>query len=334
MQLDALDVTEVNDESQFASRVSEEKSDTYNTHEVNAKQYFESNDGVVINLEDVLLCVSDFSHELSHPPDECTFKDFLQEISFNNDGQGSFCESEKAAKEYATNHLEEFELLARIIWCRIADVFQDYLTENLAEVHITSKKFTCATAKVNELFITSEYRSDVITAFNVDKWSNINSGQRSLSAQLVFYLYQLLLGEVNKRIQKQEEQAPIFFKVQDMGAERRGKIRYIGGWAIPKSLKKSRRYVMENKTSDSTDVLRCVSREIKKVNLLENNVIVPFSLLQGTIFEPETLNVVEARQFRERWLLHISDAAFAFFLSLEQERVDKIKSDLTLCLVD
>ena len=95
---------------------------------------------------------------------------------------------------------------------------------------------------------------------------------------------------------------------------------------------------MENKTSDSTDVLRGVSREIKKVNLLENNVIVPFSLLQGTISEPKTLNVVEARQFRERGLLHISDAAFAFFLSLEQERVDKINfqrlSSLGVNLVD
>ena len=76
------------------------------------------------------------------------------------------CESEKAAKEYTTSHLEEFELPAFIIWCRIADVFQNYLTENLTEVHITNKKFTCATAKVNELFITNEYRSDVITAFN------------------------------------------------------------------------------------------------------------------------------------------------------------------------
>ena len=38
---------------------------------------------------------------------------------------------------------------------------------------------------------------------------------------------------------------------------------------------------------------------------------------------PETLKVVEGRQFRERGLLHISDAAFTFFLSknkrLQQE---------------
>ena len=130
---------------------------------------------------------------------------------------------------------------------------------------------------MNELFITSEYRSDVITALNVDKWSNINSGQRSLSAQLVFYLYQLFLCEINRRIQKLDEQEPILFKIEGMEAEGRGKMRYIGGWAIRKSLEKSLRYVMENKQSDSTDVLRRATREIQKVNLSENNVIVPFS---------------------------------------------------------
>ena len=111
------------------------------------------------------------------------------------------------------------------------------------------------------------------------QWSNINSGQ----AQLVFYLYELFLGEVSKRILKQEEQEPILFKVEDMEAEGQGKIRYIGGWAIRKSLEKSPRYLMQNKTSDSTDVLRSVSGGIEKVNLLEKNVIVPFLLLQGTI---------------------------------------------------
>ena len=61
--MDAVDETEVKDQSKFTS-VSEEESDIYTEHELNAKQYFESNDIVIINLEDVLLCMSDFSHEL------------------------------------------------------------------------------------------------------------------------------------------------------------------------------------------------------------------------------------------------------------------------------
>lgn len=78
--------------------------------------------------------MSDFSDELSHPPSKFSVMDFLNNSS-KNEGQGLFCKSLKAAKEYATNHLEKFDLLARINWCRIADVFQNYLSKNLDKIH-------------------------------------------------------------------------------------------------------------------------------------------------------------------------------------------------------
>jgi ATP-dependent DNA helicase PIF1 len=294
-------------------------------YETIAKQHFESNVGVSVNLENVLFCMSDFSHELSHPPVGFTVKDFLSSL-LGDKNHDPFTESIKAAANYAIDdeNLDSFELLACILWHRINDVFQIYLTENLEEVHMTNKNFTCATAKVNQLFITNEYRSDVISAFKVAQWSDINSGQRSLAVQLMFHLYELFTAEVGKRVKKQEEEEPICFNVADMEASGLGKIRYIGGWAIRKSMDKSRRYVVGNKSSDSTEVLSKVSREIKKVNLLENNVIVPFVTLEQTTTTPETLDTIEERQFRERGLLHISDGAYAFFLQLEQERVNKI----------
>ena len=60
------------------------------------------------------------------------------------------------------------------------------------------------------------------------------------------------------------------------------------------------------------------------MKILKNNVIVPFEILEKTTTRPETLEAIEARQFRERGLPHISDGAYAFFLLLEQQRVDKI----------
>ena len=45
-----------------------------------ASSYFESNSGVIINLEDVLLCMSDFSDELSKPPSSFSVKAFLEKI--------------------------------------------------------------------------------------------------------------------------------------------------------------------------------------------------------------------------------------------------------------
>ena len=147
----------------------------------------------------------------------------------SDDNHDPFSESIKSAAKYAVDNLETFQLLACILWCRIAELFQNYLAENLEEVRMTNGNITYVTAKVNELFITNEYRSDIISAFNVGKWSDINIGQRSLGVQLLFHIYQLFAAEVRKRVQQQEEREPILFQVTGMGTDGLGKIRYIGG---------------------------------------------------------------------------------------------------------
>ena len=111
--------------------------------------------------------------------------------------------SSRAAAEYAINNLESFELLASILWCRIANVFQTYLIEILEEVHMTNN-FARATTKDNELFVTNEYRSDVISAFNIGQWSGIDSGQRSLAVQMVFHMQELFLAEAGKYVPKKK----------------------------------------------------------------------------------------------------------------------------------
>lgn len=71
-------------------------------------------------------------------------------------------------------------------------------------------------------------------------------------------------------------------------------------------------------------VRKKVAREMGKVGLLENNVIVPFTSLSDETIHKGTLNATESRQYRERGLLHVTDGAYTFFMKLEQERVDKI----------
>ena len=46
--------------------------------------------------------------------------------------------------------------------------------------------------------------------------------------------------------------------------------------------------------------------------LMEENVIVPFAKLSQSTKVAETLYVTEARQYRERGLIHISDNAYRF----------------------
>ena len=75
----------------------------------------------------------------------------------------------------------------------------------------------------------------------------------------------------------------------------------------------SNRYVHENKLSQSLHVRRKITHEMKKIELIENNVIVNHQVLRESTENPETLHVIESRQYRERGLFHINDAAYSFF---------------------
>ena len=91
-------------------------------------------------------------------------------------------------------------------------------------------------------------------------------------------------------------------------------------------LAKSRRYAVENKNSQSKEVVEKVVKEIKKVSLLQNNVIVPREVVRETSESRETLNLTDSRQYREHGLLNISDSAYQFFMLMEQQRVDLINT--------
>ena len=47
----------------------------------------------------------------------------------------SFGTSIKSAAKYRIHNLEAFEMLFRILWCRINDLFEDYSSQN-GEVHM------------------------------------------------------------------------------------------------------------------------------------------------------------------------------------------------------
>ena len=217
-----------------------------NDGEVIAKQLFESCTGVEVNLENVLLCMMcDFQQSLNMLPKRFSLKDFLESII--NDEHDvhdvPYTRCIKSAANYAHTHLEVFQLLAHIIWCRLFALFEQYLSGNGEAVHMTNSNFTFATSKLHQLFLTNEYRSDVISAFSVSSWSELNDGQRTLGAQLTFHLFQLFANELSSLVRKQEA-GPIPFNVSEMGPDGRGKIRYIGGWAVRKALQKSRRYIV------------------------------------------------------------------------------------------
>ena len=161
---------------------------------------FESRDGVAVNMEDVLLCLMcDFESKLSTLPPSFSIKDFCQKIT-RDDHTDLFRKSIHLAAKYATDNLDAFELLARILWCRIYQLFRNYLSENETEVHMTNRDFTSTTAKLHELFLTQDYRNDLISTFGVSRWSDIDDGQRTLGFELVFTLLKIFAAELGSLV--------------------------------------------------------------------------------------------------------------------------------------
>ena len=166
-------------------------------------------------------------------------------------------------------------------------LFEDHLSENCDDVHLSNKEFTWATAKVHQLFLTQEYRSDIVTAFGVRKWVQIDDGQRSLAASLLLHLYQLFVGKLVQLTREREESESAEFNVREMDADGRGKVRYVGEWAIKKCLDNYRRYVVGNRFSTSVAVRAKPNVAMKKINLLENYVIAQHDLLETCSRNPQ-----------------------------------------------
>ena len=199
---------------------------------------FETNEGVTVNLEHVLTSLLQSKYKLSSLTANF-INDFLEKIA-NEPYGDSFSTSIKSAAQYCITHQEVFHLLTKILWIRIYNIFCVYLSKNEEDVYMTKRDFIAATTKLHELFLTQEYRRDVISSFGVCSWLDLNDGQRTLVIQFVFTLYKRFTTELGNLIRSKENE-PLHFKVENMGPEGRGKIRYIGGWAMRKCLENSRR---------------------------------------------------------------------------------------------
>ena len=121
----------------------------------------------------------------------------------------------------------------------------------------------------------------VCAAFGEACWQDISQCQQTLCAQMVHGLFQLFVNEVAEHIRRIELSEPVPFKVEEMNDIGKGKIRYIGGWAIRKVLETSRRYLKDNKFSTVASVRARLAVELRKMEMLENDVIVPYELLQN-----------------------------------------------------
>lgn len=100
------------------------------------------------------------------------------------------------------------------------------------------------------------------------------------------------------------------FNVEDMDDAGKGKVRYVAGWMVSYLTKKSRNYISKHLYTSNPSARDRVNKELHKLKVITTHVVVPYHLLLSTTRYPETVKATEARQYRSRGLIHVSDAFF------------------------
>ena len=240
------------------------------------------------------------------------------------ESQSSFVEQENNAIDFLGSQ-ENVKLITSfisIIWYQCYKVICSYIKENGDKdgftFNLQRQHFTEATASMHEFFTSPTFERYVCAIFSCLKPS---APQRTIAVKLSLEIYRTFLRHLASLMKERHECGEIDFSVKEMNVAGRSKVRYVGGWAIRKILTKYRKYVHQNMYSTNVSTIKYVHTKQKLCDLLDENVIMPFAKLQEESKFPDTLEVTEARQYRESGLLHISDEAYLFFMCLEDKRV-------------
>lgn len=235
-------------------------------------------------------------------------RDFL--LSQKNNVVSTFLEERNSAidillNERSSNKVETF---VQLIWFHCFLMLENYIVENAEEivVNVSRQVFTEVTSSVHEFFTGSDFTSYVCTLFNVSK---TKPPQRAIAVQLSTEVYWHVVETLISVVGQQRREETVLFKVEQMSGVGRSKVRHVGGWAVRKVLTRARKYIQKEVYTKSSTTLATVENQQTLCQLLEENIIQPYSELSESSKFKEKLEVTEGRQFRERGLIHISDEA-------------------------
>ena len=232
-------------------------------------------------------------------------------------------EQTNTAVDFLLNSDRERQLHAfiSVIWYHAFLIVHDHIVENPEGIisNLGRQKFTEATSRMHELFLGEHFASYVCAIFETNEPTDEGN---FVAVDLVIEIYWNFLRHLDSSVRRDHESEGIPFSVEEMNGAGKAKVRHVGGWAVRKILTRYRKHVQRNAFSAYSSTLVNVEKKQKLCELLEENVIIPYAKLAELTKYPETLEVTEQRQYRERGLLHISDDAYLFFIHLEGRRLE------------
>ncbi len=172
---------------------------------------------------------------------------------------------------------------------------------------------------------TTEYRGWLKVCYNVQE---LSPGQISVGFDIVMGVYHNAIHLVAEACKERLQNELVHLNIRDMDNSGLGKIRFVGAWAINRVSNKAKRYVRDNMYTDNIQTRMQVRLNVRKIQLLEDMVIIPYDILCLKTAYPATLSVTEMRQFRTHGLTHVSDGYYLFILEVEERRVELLNAQM------
>ena len=204
------------------------------------------------------------------------------------------------------------------MWFQSFVALEQHIIENPDEIDLSVSRgnFTRATAKFNGLLTSVEFSHYSVCLFSVSCCTPV---QRSIGVRLAKAIYLRFLQHLQIITTHDRQIQAVVFNVKEMSAAGPAKVRHVGGWAVRKVLEQSPRYVRMNIDSENTEMMVGVKKHHEICELIEESLIGSLAVLEQASLHKDTLQVTEAKQYRERGLIHIKDDVYTFFMALESE---------------
>ena len=294
------------------------------------RAYFELEDtNTGVSIAQIYQQMESHESELSRPPPGLDMRELLLKLKVETT-YSDFSQNVNEAVDVLLDarFSDNVKAFIDIMWFHSFCALEAHIFDNSddLDVKVSRCDFTTATAKLQKLLVSPEFDQYILCLFNA---STITSAQRSVACDIGTALYMKFLDHLLALSTKEANEEAIAFDVEDMPAAGKAKVRHVGGWAIRKVLEKSRRYVRANMYSENAQTMASVRQHHSISELIEESLVGSVTILENESKYKDTLQVTEARQYRERGLIHIEDAVYKFFMALENERV-KLLNDQTL----
>ena len=273
----------------------------------------------VTNLGEILKQTLTTNEEITLPEDLCVHS--LLEILKDSSPQSSIDGSLGMKINDLITHLQQPDFLPKvesfidIQWVRVTKT----ISENIKKKKDGSINYEFKSILAAEMsMLNADYLASEFSAVLQDK--DLQVEHHCLITELVKAVREKIISRIylegwSNVVENEEEK-----NVWDMSNEGKGKVRYVGGWAIITLINGHKRYVVQNMASTNPLARQQLAQRYTYITILESLLAQSSNIHSSTNFK-ETLSVTDNKQFRQNSLVHISDDAFKSFMALEQMRI-------------